>query len=82
MDPVAIVHDVSRSKHRHVLLHMCGIEAMPDRAASHILYRNRHILFYNNEIAVACNVQMSLLTNQQCVIVFSEHSEHRCIRYF
>lgn len=43
MDTVAIVHDVSRTKHRHVLLHMCGIRAMPDRAASHTVYQNRVI---------------------------------------
>lgn len=77
MDTVAIVHDVSSSKHRHVLLHTYGIKTIPDRAASHI-YRNRNILFYNNGIAVACNMQMSLLTNQQFVIEFCEHSDHRC----
>lgn len=55
MDTVAIVHDVSRSKNRHVLLHMSDIKAIPDRATLHIIYRNRDILFYNNGITAAYN---------------------------
>lgn len=37
MDTVAIVHDVSRSKHRHVLLHIYSIKVVPDQAALHVI---------------------------------------------